>query len=139
IIIIIYSIALLMIFIYSLSQLYLLFSYMKARKDKDSAIIFNLPVESNTPYVTIQLPVYNEKYVMERLLRCIAAMDYPRSKLEIQVLDDSTDDSVSDTVLLINELQETGLDIQHIRRTKRVDFKAGALKEGLYTAKGEFI
>lgn len=112
---------------------------MKARKAKASAIVYNLPVESITRYVTIQLPVYNEKYVMERLLRCIAAIDYPKGKLEIQVLDDSTDDSVSDTAKLISELQKTGLDIQHIRRTKRINFKAGALKEGLQTAKGEFI
>lgn len=139
IIIIIYSIALLMIFLYSLSQLHLLFGYLRARKAKASAIIFNLPVESSSRYVTIQLPVYNEKYVMERLLRCIAAINYPKSKLEIQVLDDSTDDSVSDTAKLINELQQTGLDIQHIRRTRRVNFKAGALKDGLQTAKGEFI
>jgi cellulose synthase/poly-beta-1,6-N-acetylglucosamine synthase-like glycosyltransferase len=112
---------------------------VKARKAKASAIVFNLPVERITQYVTIQLPVYNEKYVMERLLRCIAAIDYPKNKLEIQVLDDSTDDSVSDTAKLISELQETGLDIQHIRRTNRINFKAGALKEGLETAKGEFI
>ena len=138
-IIIIYSIALLMIFLYSLSQLHLLFGYLRARKAKASAIIFNLPAESSSRYVTIQLPVYNEKYVMERLLRCIAAINYPKSKLEIQVLDDSTDDSVSDTAKLINELQQTGLDIQHIRRTRRVNFKAGALKDGLQTAKGEFI
>ncbi len=139
IIIVVYSIALLMIFLYSLSQLHLLFNYMKARKGKATATVINLPVEGNEPYVTIQLPVYNEKYVMERLLRCIASIDYPKNKLEIQVLDDSTDDSVSDTANLITELQQTGSDIQHVRRANRINFKAGALKEGLETAKGEFI
>jgi cellulose synthase/poly-beta-1,6-N-acetylglucosamine synthase-like glycosyltransferase len=91
------------------------------------------------PFVTIQLPIYNEEYVVERLLDNIAKIEYPMSKLEIQVLDDSTDDSVLDTAKRIEALQETGLDIQHIRRTNRQGYKAGALKEGLDMAKGEFI
>jgi glycosyltransferase involved in cell wall biosynthesis len=89
--------------------------------------------------VTIQLPIYNEKYVVERLLTSIAALEYPREKLEIQVLDDSTDDSVIDTANLILKLANTGLDIKHITRSNRHGFKAGALKEGLVHAKGEFI
>lgn len=139
IIIILYSIALLMIFIYSLSQLHLLLNYMGARKRKTLAPVISMSATCNVPYVTIQLPVYNEKYVMERLLHCVAAIDYPKNKLEIQVLDDSTDDSVLETANLITELQQTGLDIQHIRRRNRINFKAGALKEGLTTAKGELI
>lgn len=66
-------------------------------------------------------------------------MEYPSNKLEIQVLDDSTDESVIETARLVKELQEKGIDIQHIRRTNRQGFKAGALKEGLEVAKGEFI
>ena len=89
--------------------------------------------------VTIQLPIYNEEYVVERLLDNISKIAYPKSKLEIQVLDDSTDDSVNDTAKRIADLQETGLDIQHIRRENRQGFKAGALKEGLKIAKGDFI
>ena len=76
---------------------------------------------------------------MERLLNNIAQMDYPKNKLEIQVLDDSTDDTVSDTRSHIEELKKGGLNIHHITRTDRTGFKAGALKEGLKIAKGEFI
>ena len=91
------------------------------------------------PYVTIQLPVYNEMYVMERLLNNIAEIDYPKDKLEIQVLDDSTDETIETTKAQIDILKATGLDIKHITRTNRTGFKAGALKEGLEIAKGEFI
>src|SRR5690606_32996103 len=91
------------------------------------------------PLVTIQLPVYNELYVMERLLDNIAQIDYPKDKLEIQVLDDSTDESFETTSKQIEKLQKSGLDIKHISRANREGYKAGALKEGLKTAKGEFI
>lgn len=139
IIIVVYGIALLMVFFYSLAQLHLLLNYVRAKKKKDIAPVINLLHSYETPFVTIQLPVYNEKYVMERLLRCIAAIDHPKEKLEIQVLDDSTDDSAELTALLITEIRKTGLDILHVKRTNRVNYKAGALKEGLTTAKGEFI
>lgn len=139
IIIVIYSVALLLIFLYALAQLNLLFNYLKARKQHKSAIVFDFSKEEEIPYVTIQLPVYNELYVMERLLDNIALMDYPKDKLEIQVLDDSTDESFETTAEQIQRLQQSGLDIKHISRVKRVGFKAGALKEGLKTAKGEFI
>jgi len=91
------------------------------------------------PYVTIQLPIYNEAYVVERLLENIALMEYPKDRLEIQVLDDSTDASVEKTASLIKGLQDTGLDIVHVRRTNREGYKAGALKEGLSVAKGSLI
>src|SRR5690606_61746 len=91
------------------------------------------------PFVTIQLPVYNELYVVERLLKNIAEIDYPKDKLEIQVLDDSTDESVEITAKLVKELQLKGLDISHLRRKRRTGFKAGALKKGLKIAKGELI
>ncbi|MBI5857565.1 MAG: glycosyltransferase [Sphingobacteriales bacterium] len=139
IIIAVYGFALLMIFFYSTAQLHLLFNYVKSKKRRNNSPAFNLSKEDEVPYVTIQLPVYNEKYVMERLLHCIAAIDYPKNKLEIQVLDDSTDDSVTETAGIIRQLQKSGLDIQHIKRTNRINYKAGALKEGLETAKGEFI
>src|SRR5690606_10447178 len=91
------------------------------------------------PYVTIQLPVYNELYVIEKLLVNIAQIEYPKENLEIQVLDDSTDESVAITAAKVANLQKSGLDIKHICRENRTGFKAGALKEGLKTAKGEFI
>ncbi len=137
--IIIYSIVLVLIFMYSLAQLNLLFNYLRARKKEDKSPKFDLNNPDEIPYVTIQLPVYNELYVMERLLDNIALIDYPKDKLEIQVLDDSTDESVKTTASQIQKLQESGLDIKHIQRENREGFKAGALKEGLENAKGEFI
>jgi cellulose synthase/poly-beta-1,6-N-acetylglucosamine synthase-like glycosyltransferase len=139
IIIIIYSIALLLIFMYALAQLNLLFNYLKARKKVDTSVQYDFSKPEEIPFVTIQLPVYNELYVMKRLLKNIAKLEYPIDKLEIQVLDDSTDESIETTAKHIKKIQEKGIDIQHIRRDNRKGFKAGALKEGLKTAKGEFI
>ncbi len=138
-IIIIYTAALVVIFIYSLVQLSLLFNYIRAQKKLDNSPRFDLSKQAETPYVTVQLPVYNEKYVMDRLLDNISQLEYPKDKLEIQVLDDSTDESVHTTATHINQLKETGLDISHITRKDRSGFKAGALKEGLKVAKGEYI
>ncbi len=138
-IITLYTISLVLILLYALAQFNLLINYLKARKKQDNSPKFDFSNPSEIPYVTIQLPVFNELYVMERLLNNIAKLEYPREKLEIQVLDDSTDESVENTAKQIAELQKTGLDIQHIRRENRQGFKAGALKEGLKTAKGEFI
>ncbi|MEJ2163498.1 MAG: glycosyltransferase family 2 protein, partial [Robiginitalea sp.] len=135
----IYSVALLLIFFYSLSQLNLLLNYLGNRRKQQEAPKFNLMDPREIPYVTIQLPIYNEKYVVERLLDNIACLEYPMSKLKIQVLDDSTDDSVEQTAAKIEELRKSGLDIKHIRRENREGFKAGALKEGLTIAKGDFI
>ncbi|WP_299118740.1 cellulose synthase family protein [uncultured Tenacibaculum sp.] len=139
VIIAIYTISLVLILLYALAQLNLLFNYLKAQRKEDTSPKFDFSNEEEIPYVTIQLPVYNELYVMERLLDNIAKLKYPSDKLEIQVLDDSTDESVISTGKHIEELQKKGLDIQHIRRENRQGFKAGALKEGLKIAKGEFI
>tara|TARA_R110000823_G_scaffold108170_1_gene227329 strand:- start:17417 stop:18907 length:1491 start_codon:yes stop_codon:yes gene_type:complete len=139
IIITIYSIALLLILMYALAQLNLLFNYLSARKHHKNSPTFDFSKEEEIPFVTIQLPVYNELYVMERLLDNIAEIDYPKDKLEIQVLDDSTDESFEETAKHIQEIQKTGLDIQHVTRENRLGYKAGALKEGLKTAKGEYI
>jgi cellulose synthase/poly-beta-1,6-N-acetylglucosamine synthase-like glycosyltransferase len=139
IIIVIYSIALAIIFLYALAQLNLLFNYLRARKKNENCLKFDLSKTDEVPYVTIQLPVYNELYVMERLLNNISQMDYPKEKLEIQVLDDSTDESFEANAAQIKKIQESGVDMQHVTRENRIGFKAGALKEGLKTAKGEFI
>ena len=140
IIIVVYSAALILIFMYALAQLNLLFNYLSAHKsEKDDDEKFDLSDPNQIPFVTIQLPVFNELYVMERLLDNIVKLDYPSDKLEIQVLDDSTDESIETTAKQIKRLQDKGFDIQHIRRTNRDGFKAGALKEGLTIAKGEFV
>ncbi|PWI30826.1 glycosyl transferase family 2 [Flavobacteriaceae bacterium LYZ1037] len=138
-IIVVYSIALVFIFFYALSQLNLLSNYLSVQKNTSKEAKYNFSNPDEIPLVTIQLPVYNEMYVMDRLLENISKIEYPKSKLEIQVLDDSTDESLETTTILIDKLKKTGLDIVHICRTDRTGFKAGALKEGLKVAKGEFI
>lgn len=139
IILAVYSISILLIFFYSMAQLNLLVNYLKSKKKQDLSPKFDFTNPEEVPFVTVQLPVYNEKYVVERLLLAISKLDYPKNKLEIQLLDDSTDDSVEITRQRIESLAKEGLDIKHICRTNRTGFKAGALKEGLAVAKGEFI
>lgn len=139
IIIVVYSISLVLIFMYALAQLNLLFNYISAQKKECKSPKFDFLNPNEIPLVTIQLPVFNEMYVMERLLNNIVLMDYPKNKLEIQVLDDSTDETIQTTAAQIERLKQTGINIQHICRTNRTGFKAGALKDGLKIAKGEFI
>ncbi len=137
--IVVYSISLILILFYAFAQLNLLFNYIKAQKLVDDSPQLDLTNPEEVPYVTIQLPVFNEAYVMERLLDNIVLIDYPRGKLEIQVLDDSTDETVETTAAHVQRLAATGIDIVHITRTDRSGYKAGALKEGLEIAKGELI
>lgn len=103
----------------------------------------NIPVAKKhfdvDPIVTIQLPLYNEMYVVERLINAICEIDYPKDKMEIQVLDDSTDETTSIVANIVQQKKALGFDISHIRRGTREGFKAGALKEGMKIAKGEFI
>jgi cellulose synthase/poly-beta-1,6-N-acetylglucosamine synthase-like glycosyltransferase len=135
----IYSLAILLVFFYSLAQLNLLINYLQSKKQLKKLEKFDFSNPNEIPFVTIQLPIYNEKYVVERLLKSVSLLDYPKEKLEIQVLDDSTDDSLIETEKLIKDIQILGIDIKHITRTNRIGFKAGALKQGLEIAKGEFI
>ena len=138
-IIVLYTVSLLLILMYAIAQLNLLINYLNAKKKTAQCPLFDFENPEEIPVVTIQLPVYNEMYVIQRLLDNIAKIKYPREKLEIQVLDDSTDESLKTTALKIKELQATGLDIKHITRSNRSGFKAGALKQGLEIAKGEYI
>ncbi len=96
-------------------------------------------LDLNIPKVTVQLPVYNERYVIERLIDAVSKFDYPRDRFEIQVLDDSTDETVQIIAAKVRECQSLGVDIQHVRREDRKGFKAGALAYGMNIAKGEFI
>ena len=89
--------------------------------------------------VTIQLPLYNELYVVERLIDAVCAIDYPTDKLEIQVLDDSTDETIEVAANIVEEKKKLGFDISYIHRENRKGYKAGALKEGLAIAKGLYI
>lgn len=138
-ILILFTFLLLVIFLYSLSQLNLLWHYIQKRKRNSSPQKKFFEDLLEVPLVTIQLPLFNDRPVVNRLLKNIAKINYPREKLEIQVLDDSNDDSLSLTANLVKEIRESGIDIQHICRKERTGFKAGALKEGLAAAKGEFI
>jgi cellulose synthase/poly-beta-1,6-N-acetylglucosamine synthase-like glycosyltransferase len=104
----------------------------------------NLPTEApkkyeQLPRVTVQLPLFNERFVVERLLQETAKLDYPRDLLQIQVLDDSTDETHVYTERLCNEYRARGLNIEYRHRTNRRGFKAGALQEGLETATGELV
>ena len=91
------------------------------------------------PTVTVQLPIYNERYVAERLLRAVNELDYPRERLEVQVLDDSTDDTREVVAREVERLRATGLNVVHLHRTDRTGFKAGALEYGMAQAAGDFI
>lgn len=137
IIIILYSAALLFILCYSIAQAWLVIQYLVFKKGYEAR---RQPPKKfdELPRVTIQLPIYNEKYVAERLIDCVARLDYPLDKIEIQVLDDSTDETVALIAAKVALLQEK-ISIHHIRRGNRQGFKAGALKAGLETATGEFI
>lgn len=95
--------------------------------------------ESEWPRVTVQLPIYNERYTVERLIHAVARLDYPRQRLQIQALDDSTDDTTQLVQRLVEQYRTQGVDITLIHRTDRRGFKAGALNEGLKTASGELI
>lgn len=124
-----------MIFIYSMVQLSLIWNqkkYVKPLYNEEKAEIF-------LPVVSIQLPIYNERYVVERLIDAVCRIIYPKEKLEIQILDDSTDDTSDIISEHIKGYIEQGFDIKHIKRESREGYKAGALKHGLEIARGEFV
>jgi len=136
ILIIIYGIALTFILAYSIVQIILVINYLK-KKTKPAPI--DLPKDENLPFVTIQLPLYNELYVVNRLIDSIVQLDYPRNKLEIQILDDSTDETVNYVAKKVEEYKALGFNIYQHQRKDRTGFKAGALAEGVEICTGEFI
>ncbi len=97
------------------------------------------PPPRDWPHVTIQLPVYNEIHVVERLLYSVARLEYPRERLQIQVLDDSDDETSLVIARIVRYLRARGVDVEHVRREQRKGYKAGALAHGLTHARGEFI
>ncbi len=134
IIVVIYSICLAFIFCYSLAQLHLTWLYLR-RQTKHTPN----QIPEIWPAVTVQLPLYNERYVVSRLIEAVAAFDYPKNKLQIQILDDSTDDTTAIVADKLLSLAEQGFNVAHVRRPNREGYKAGALQHGLETANGEFI
>jgi cellulose synthase/poly-beta-1,6-N-acetylglucosamine synthase-like glycosyltransferase len=121
--------------LYGVHRYHLVYLYLKHRHQapRPQSRFMELPA------VTVQLPLYNEMYVAERLIRAVCAIDYPRHLLEIQVLDDSTDRTTAIVETVVEELRALGHDIHHVRRPNRAGFKAGALAHGLHTARGQFV
>ena len=139
---ILYAFALTFIFLYSGIQVHLAVLYLRFQKQKrlSTSAEPQLPDnESDWPMVTVQLPVYNELYVVERLINAVCEFDYPKDRLEIQVLDDSNDETVELIDRVVAEQRAKGIMIEAVRRPERVGFKAGALQYGLGVAKGEFV
>jgi cellulose synthase/poly-beta-1,6-N-acetylglucosamine synthase-like glycosyltransferase len=140
IIVLLYAAALTLLFTYNLGQLSLIISYLRSANQRKKKLIQPGSVAWEAlPPVTVQLPLYNERYVVERLIDAVVALRYPADRLEIQVLDDSTDDSIDLSRAKVAAYQQQGINIQLIQRPERVGFKAGALAYGLEQAMGEFI
>ena len=135
VVIAIYGFAMLFIFMYSMVQLSLLINY---RKSKRNASVISKEV-LELPKVLVQLPVYNELYVVERLIDAAASLNYPKDKLEIQLLDDSSDESFELASRRIQLWKEKGVNINQIKRLDRKGFKAGALQYGLELNDAPFI
>ncbi|MCX8055373.1 MAG: glycosyltransferase [Ignavibacteria bacterium] len=135
IILIIYFLALSILFGFGIHGLILLYYYRKTQNNK----IKEPELPKELPMVTIQLPLYNEYFVVERLIRSVCNIKYPKEKLEIQVLDDSTDESQELCKSLVEEYKKKGFNIKYIHRTDRTGYKAGALKHGLEIAEGDFV
>lgn len=129
-----YFFSLVILFAFGMHGFVMVYYYMKQRGLENQH-----PELTDTPVVTIQLPLYNELYVAKRLIDSVCALDYPKDKLEIQVLDDSTDETLELVAKTVAHYQTLGYNISHLHRTDRSGYKAGALRYGLEKAKGEFI
>ena len=121
------------LFVYAALEIILLIYALFSKKKNTSVDL------STYPKVTIQLPVYNEKFVIKRLIDSVITIDYPKDKLEIQLLDDSTDETSEIITTTIQQYLEKGFNVKHIKRENRVGFKAGALDFGMKICEGEFI
>jgi cellulose synthase/poly-beta-1,6-N-acetylglucosamine synthase-like glycosyltransferase len=133
-----YFLILVILSVYGTHRYEMIRAYMKAKKARrmnpEPAQFFE-----QLPRVTVQLPMFNERFVVERLIEETVKIDYPRELLQIQVLDDSTDETHAYAERLVNEYRALGHPIEYHHRTNRHGFKAGALQEGLKTATGEFV
>jgi cellulose synthase/poly-beta-1,6-N-acetylglucosamine synthase-like glycosyltransferase len=134
-VIVLYLLVLGVLAVYGFHRGQLLFLYWKHRHQAPRP----LSKFKELPVVTVQLPMFNEMYVAERLLESVAGIDYPKDKLEIQVLDDSTDETQQIAKAKVEELVERGFDAVYIHRTDRSGYKAGALENGVKVAKGDYL
>ena len=130
-----YFFVLIVLAVYGWHRYYLVYLYMSNRDKEPKAG----PPLDPAPVVTIQLPLYNEMYVADRLISAVCAIDYPREQLEIQVLDDSTDETRGIAEAAVRRFSAEGIDIKYIHRRDRGGYKAGALEAGLRVARGEFV
>lgn len=130
-----YFIVLLVLAMYGLHRYWLVYDYFLYSKNVPAAP----PPVVNWPRVTVQLPIFNERYVIERLTEAVARFDYPRELLDVQVLDDSTDETQEVARACVERHAAHGMPITYIHRSNREGYKAGALENGLKTAKGEFV
>jgi len=131
-----YFVVLILLAGYGVHRYILVYLYYKHRENRTTEPPARF---SELPRVTVQLPIFNEQYVVERLLEAVCKLEYPREKLDIQVLDDSTDETVDVARDLVERYAALGHPVSYHHRTNRAGFKAGALAEGMNTAKGEFI
>jgi cellulose synthase/poly-beta-1,6-N-acetylglucosamine synthase-like glycosyltransferase len=131
-----YFIVLILLAGYGMHRYTLVYLYYKKKKNKTLEPAENF---ADLPRVTVQLPIFNEQYVVDRLLQAVCRLEYPPEKLDIQLLDDSTDETVEVARGLVDHYVAQGHPIRYIRRTNREGYKAGALHEGLKTATGEFV
>src|ERR1043166_543687 len=134
-ILVLYFFVLSVLAIYGAHRTYLVYLYTKNRGKAPAP----QPPLTTLPRVTIQLPIYNEMYVADRLIDAVCEMDYPRELLEIQVLDDSTDETQEIAELAVRRHAARGFDIAYLHRVDRTGYKAGALEAGLRKAKANFI
>lgn len=162
-----YTLALLYITVYCVMQFHLLYFYKRGRRPRvaesastpvkparmavvegdgpayetfDGLDEYDSMLErQDWPFVTVQLPIYNEMYVIERLIDAVAEFDYPKDRYEIHILDDSTDETVDIVAAKVSEYKAKGYQIEQITREKRQGFKAGALRDGLAFARGQFV
>jgi cellulose synthase/poly-beta-1,6-N-acetylglucosamine synthase-like glycosyltransferase len=130
----IYLFCAILLTLYAAGALVLLIAYLRNRNR-----VIETPTLTEYPKVAIQLPIYNEMFVVERLLDAMAKLDYPREKLIVQVLDDSTDATVQIVARKVEALRAEGLDVRHVRRGSRAGYKAGALAYGLTQMDAEFV
>jgi cellulose synthase/poly-beta-1,6-N-acetylglucosamine synthase-like glycosyltransferase len=130
-----YFFVLIILAFYGWHRYYLVYMYMRNRDRQPQAG----PQLSPLPPVTVQLPLYNEMYVADRLIESVCGIDYPRDLLEIQVLDDSTDETRGIAEAAVRRYASQGVDIKYFHRTDRTGYKAGALEAGLKEARGEFV
>jgi cellulose synthase/poly-beta-1,6-N-acetylglucosamine synthase-like glycosyltransferase len=130
-----YIFSLSVLFVFGSHGFIMIYYYLKFKSRRRG----DAEIPAHYPMVTVQLPIYNEMYVVGRLIDASCAMVYPKDKLEIQVLDDSTDETVGVVAAYVERYRKLGFAISHERRATREGYKAGALREGLQTAQGEFI